>query len=109
MDDIKLIVKVSLVTIANGNDNIAIYVPIFVESTSFEIIAYGLGFLVMVGVLCTVCYCFIHFPPIYRFAQKYAQYISPFIFIGLGIYILVDSKCFPWLIKVIQTGKWTTT
>jgi cadmium resistance protein CadD (predicted permease) len=106
-DDIKQIIKVSLVTIANGNDNIAIYVPIFVECTSMEIIAYGLGFLFMVGVLCLVCYCFIHFPPIYKFAQKYAQFISPFIFIALGIYILIDSKCFPWLIKVIQTGQWT--
>jgi len=106
-DDIRQIIKVSLVTIANGNDNIAIYVPIFVECTSMEIIAYGLGFLFMVGVLCLVCYCFIHFPPIYKFAQKYAQFISPFIFIALGIYILIDSKCFPWLIKVIQTGQWT--
>jgi cadmium resistance protein CadD (predicted permease) len=100
---------VSLVTIVNGNDNIAIYVPIFVQSTSLEIIAYGLGFLVMVAVLCIVCYSFIHFPPIYRFAQKYAQYISPFIFIGLGIYILIESGCFPWLFKIIQTGEWTNT
>ncbi|CAF5030148.1 unnamed protein product, partial [Rotaria magnacalcarata] len=38
MGDIKQIVKVSLVTIANGNDNIAIYVPIFVQSKSWEII-----------------------------------------------------------------------
>ncbi|CAF1069445.1 unnamed protein product [Adineta steineri] len=108
-DDIQQIVKVSVVTIANGNDNIAIYVPIFVQSTSWQIIAYGLGFLFMVGVLCFVCYCFIHFPPIYKFARKYAQFISPFIFIALGIYILIDSGCFPWLIKVIQTGKWTIT
>ncbi|CAF1125914.1 unnamed protein product [Adineta steineri] len=106
-DDLKQIIKVSLVTIANGNDNIAIYVPIFVQSTSWQIIAYGLGFLFMVGVLCFVCYCFIHFPPIYKFAQKYAHFISPFIFIALGIYILIDSECFPWLIKIIRTGKWT--
>ncbi len=108
-DDIKQIVKVSLVTIANGNDNIAIYVPIFVRSTSWEIVGYGIGFLFMVGVLCFVCYCFIHFPPIFKFAQKYAQFISPFILIALGIYILIESKCFPWLIKVIQTGEWTIT
>ncbi|CAF1125101.1 unnamed protein product [Adineta steineri] len=108
-DDIKQIVKVSVVTIANGNDNIAIYVPIFVRSTSSQIIAYGLGFLFMVGVLCFICYCFIHFPPIFKFARKYAQFISPFVFIALGIYILIDSGCFPWLIKVIQTRKWTIT
>ncbi|CAF3148573.1 unnamed protein product [Rotaria sp. Silwood2] len=105
--NIKQIVKVSLVTIANGNDNIAIYVPIFVQSNSWEIIAYAIGFLLMVGVLCLMCYCFIHFPPIFKFAQKYAQFISPFVFIALGIYILIDSKCFPWLIKVIKTGQWT--
>ncbi len=106
-DDIKQIIKVSLVTIANGNDNIAIYVPIFVRSTSWEIVGYGLGFLLMVGVLCVICYCFIHFPPIYKFAQKYAQWISPFVFIALGIYILIESKCFPWLIQVIRTRQWT--
>jgi cadmium resistance protein CadD (predicted permease) len=36
--------KVSVVTIANGNDNIAIYLSIFVKSISGEIVAYGLGF-----------------------------------------------------------------
>lgn len=105
-DDIKQIIKVSLVTIANGNDNIAIYVPIFVQSTSAEIIGYGLGFLFMVGVLCFVCYSFIHIPPVLKFAHKYAQFISPFVFIGLGIYILITSDCFPWLFRVIQTGQW---
>ncbi|UJR29466.1 hypothetical protein I4U23_010678 [Adineta vaga] len=105
-DDIKQIIKVSLVTIANGNDNIAIYVPIFVQSTDCEIVAYGLGFLFMVGILCLFCYCFIHFPPIFKFAQKYAEFISPFVFIALGIYILISSKCFPWLIQLIQTGQW---
>lgn len=105
-DDIKQIIKVSLVTIANGNDNIAIYVPIFVRSTSAEIIGYGLGFLFMVGVLCLACYLFIHIPPILKFAHKYAQFISPFVFIGLGIYILISSDCFPWLFRVIRTGQW---
>ncbi|CAM2720012.1 unnamed protein product [Rotaria socialis] len=109
MGDIKQIVKVSLVTIANGNDNIAIYVPIFVQSKSWEIIAYAVGFLIMVGVLCFVCYYFVHYPLIFKFAQKYAQFISPFVFIGLGIYILIDSKCFPWLIEVLETGQWTYT
>jgi len=61
----------------------------------------------MVGVLCFGCYSFIHFPPIFKFAQKYAQFIIPFVFIGLGIYILIESKCFPWLFKLIKTGKWS--
>ena len=106
-DNLKQIVRVSVVTIANGNDNIAIYVPIFVQSKAWEIVIYSLGFLLMVAVLCATCYCFIHFPPIFKFAQKYSQYISPFIFIALGIYILIDSKCFPWLFQIIRTGKWT--
>jgi cadmium resistance protein CadD (predicted permease) len=63
----------------------------------------------MVGVLCFLCYYFIHFPPVFKFAQKYAKFISPFIFIALGIYILIDSKCFPWLIRLIRTGQWTDT
>jgi len=61
----------------------------------------------MVGVLCLMCYCFIHFPPIFKLAQNYAQFIIPFIFIGLGIYILIESKCFRWLMKIIQTEQWT--
>ncbi|CAF1215840.1 unnamed protein product [Adineta ricciae] len=105
-EDLKRIVKVSLVTIANGNDNISIYVPIFVQSTDWQIVAYGLGFLFMVGILCLFSYCFIHFPPIFQFARKYAQFISPFVFIALGIYILISSQCFPWLLKLIRTGQW---
>ena len=103
----KQIIKVSLVTIANGNDNIAIYVPIFVQSTPWQIVGYAVGFLFMVAILCCMCYYFIHFPPILKFARKYVQFISPFVFIALGIYILIESKCFPWLIKIIQTRQWT--
>lgn len=106
-DDLKQIFQVGIVTIANGNDNIAIYVPIFVQSETWEIIVYLLGFLVLVAALCLICYYFIRFPPVFKYAQKYAPYISPWIFIALGIYILIQSECFPWLFKMIQTGKWS--
>ncbi|CAF1576074.1 unnamed protein product, partial [Didymodactylos carnosus] len=103
------IFKVAFTTIANGNDNIAIYVPLFAQSKPWQIIVYVVIFLLMVAVWCCMCYYFIHFPPILKLARKYAEIITPFIFIGLGIYILISSQCFPWLFNVIKTKKWTMT
>lgn len=84
--------NVAVVTLANGGDNIGIYVPLF-ASCDLPTLVTTLGvFFVLVGVWCYVSYRLTQFPMIARVLTRYSDAIVPFILIGLGIFILLDSK-----------------
>lgn len=95
--------KVISITLANSSDNIAVYTPLFSQASKWQIGVYIAIFLGMVFVWLIFCYFFINFRPILNIAQKYAQYIVPVVFVGIGIYIIVSSDCFPWLARAIRT------
>ncbi|CAF0837306.1 unnamed protein product [Rotaria sordida] len=95
--------KVTSITVANSGDNIAIYTPLFAQAYRWQIIVYIIIFLLMVFIWLIISYYFINYQPILNLAQKYARYIVPIVFIAIGIYIIITSDCFPWLIKAIQT------
>ena len=95
--------KIASITLANSADNIAVYTPLFAQASKWQIGVYIIIFLVMVLVWLLFCYFFINFRPVLSIAQKYAHYIVPLVFIGIGIYIVVSSDCFPWLERAIRT------
>ncbi|CAF1069427.1 unnamed protein product [Adineta steineri] len=95
--------KIASITIANSSDNVAIYTPLFAQASKWQIGTYIGIFLVMVFVWLIFSYYFINFRPILSIAQKYAQYIVPAVFIGIGIYIIITSDCFQWLERAIKT------
>ncbi|KAM6506953.1 hypothetical protein FALCPG4_018765 [Fusarium falciforme] len=35
-------------------------------------------------------------------AQKYASVVVPFLYMGLGVFIIVKSECYPWSIEHID-------
>jgi cadmium resistance protein CadD (predicted permease) len=95
--------KITSITVANGGDNIAIYTPLFAQAFKWQIVVYIIIFLLMVFIWLIISYYFINYRPILNLAQKYARYIVPIVFIGIGIYIIVTSDCFSWLIQAIKT------
>lgn len=95
--------KVISITVANSGDNISIYTPLFAQAYKWQIAVYMIIYLLMVLVWLIISYYFINYRPILNLAQKYAQYIIPIVFIGIGIYIIISSECFPWLIQAIRT------
>lgn len=95
--------KIAGITLANSGDNVAVYAPLFSQASKWQIGVYIAIFLVMVFIWLIFCYFFINFRPILALAQKYAHYIVPVVFIGIGIYIIVSSDCFPWLARAIRT------
>ncbi len=83
--------SVAAVTFANGGDNIAIYVPLFASST-WESVPVILGvFFSLVGVWCYTAYQLTRLPAIADALTRYGNHLVPFVLIGLGILILVDS------------------
>ena len=86
--------RVSAVTIANGGNNIGIYVPLFASSN-----------LPSLGVIVTVCYltvglwCFLSYfmtrnPLMAPILARYGRKIFPFVLIALGLSILIKSQTY---------------
>jgi cadmium resistance transport/sequestration family protein len=83
--------QVAAVTIANGGDNIGIYVPLFASSTFPRLAIIVSVFLVLVGVWCWVAERLTRQRAIALLLSHYGHRIIPFVLIGLGLYILIDS------------------
>jgi len=83
---------VAAVTIANGGDNVSVYIPLFASSnlTSFWIII-GVFFLLL-GVLCYIAYRLTNQPAIAHTLTHYINHLVPFILIGLGTFIVLKTE-----------------
>jgi cadmium resistance protein CadD (predicted permease) len=83
--------QVIVVTIANGGDNIGIYTLLFASSSLAELsILLGI-FFSSVGVWCLIGYLLTHRPAVVTFMTRYGHIVVPFILIGLGVVILLES------------------
>ena len=83
--------QVAAVTIANGGDNIGIYLPLFARSDLVSLSVILIVFLMMVGVWCYVANRLVRHSIVARILMRYGSAIVPFVLIGLGIFILIDS------------------
>lgn len=86
------IYSVAAVTFANGGDNISIYVPLFASSNveSFLVIL-GVFFLLL-GVWCYVTYKLSRQRAIADVLTRYGNTLVPFVLIGLGVFIVLESE-----------------
>ena len=89
---IPTIYTVAAITVANGSDNISIYIPLF-SSTQLEsfLIIIGLFFLLL-AIWCYAAYQLTHQQKIANFLTKYGNYLVPFVLMSLGIVIVWKSK-----------------
>ncbi|MBW4618257.1 MAG: cadmium resistance transporter [Cyanosarcina radialis HA8281-LM2] len=83
--------QVAAVTFANGGDNIGIYVPLFARSNLLS-----LGVILGVFAIGIALWCFLaqqltRQPLVAKALTNYGHQIVPFVLIGLGIFIFVDS------------------
>lgn len=86
--------KVAAVTVANGGDNISIYIPLFAGS-KLTSLAVTLGvFFFMVGVWCAIAYLLTRQPTIAYVLTRYGKNIVPFVLIGLGLLIMYERGTF---------------
>ncbi|TAE58897.1 MAG: transporter [Nostocales cyanobacterium] len=86
------IYTVAIITVANGSDNISIYIPLF-SSIKLDIffIILALYFCLLMG-LCYVGYKLTHQRKIAQFLTEYGSYFVPFVLMGLGVVIIYKSQ-----------------
>ncbi|MEH2160806.1 MAG: cadmium resistance transporter [Nostoc sp.] len=84
--------SVAAVTIANGSDNISVYVPLFANSNLERfVVIIGLFFLLL-GIWCYTAYKLTNYRVIADILSRYVNNIVPFILIGLGAFIVLESE-----------------
>ena len=91
--------SVASVTIANGGDNISIYVPLYAAFTYSGKVTMTVVFLLMTAAWCFIANHLSNYPIIKRSLEKYGHIVTPFVFILLGIYIMYESNTFALLGK----------
>jgi cadmium resistance protein CadD (predicted permease) len=85
-------ITVAAVTFANGGDNIGVYTPLFAtNNSSTDIIALSTVFMIMTALWCTSAYFLVNHPLVASQIQRIGHIVLPFIFVGLGIFILAEA------------------
>lgn len=80
--------KVALVTIANGGDNIGVYIPLMSSVNTWDTLGITLSFLILTGIWCFLSYKLVHNRLVGQKILNYGHLILPFVLIGIGIIIL---------------------
>jgi cadmium resistance transport/sequestration family protein len=99
----KQVYTVAIITVANGSDNISIYIPLF-SSMNFKIffITIVLYLCLLMG-LCYMTYKLTHQRKIAQFLTEYGNYFVPFLLMGLGVVIVWKSQALS-LIKLLGSS-----
>ena len=88
----RLFWTVALITIASGGDNLGIYIPYFTSLSSFsEIVTALVVFAISIAILCYISYRLTKISFISEIVEKYERIIVPIVFIGLGLYIMIEN------------------
>jgi cadmium resistance transport/sequestration family protein len=85
------VVKVAIVTFANGGDNIGIYIPVFTSMSLVGIVVTVIIFMILIAFWCFVGLKLVMNPFVQKNIEKYKHIFIPIIFIGLGTFILMES------------------
>jgi cadmium resistance protein CadD (predicted permease) len=83
--------QVAAVTLANGGDNVSVYVPLFASSPLLEMGVILSTFGVMVGVWCWAAERWVQHPVVNAVLTRYGHRLTPVILMGLGVYILLKN------------------
>ena len=96
------VVKVFGVTIANGADNIGVYIPIFTSMSLVDILITVIIFVLLIALWCFIGLKLAEHPFVKGNIKKYKHIFVPIIFIGLGIYILIESGTISFICKKVS-------
>lgn len=84
--------SIAAVTIANGSDNIAVYSPLFTAGDASSMLIIIGVFLVMVRLWCLLADWLAENPVTAGPLRRYGRLLMPFVLIGIGLLILVESE-----------------
>jgi len=101
-DNKNLIFLVAMITFAScGADNIGVFVPYFTTLNLANLIVALLTFLVMIYLLVFSAQKLAQVPSVGEILEKYSRWFIASVYLGLGIYILIENNVFDMLWAVL--------
>ncbi|HEX6396971.1 MAG TPA: cadmium resistance transporter [Steroidobacteraceae bacterium] len=82
---------VAAVTMANGGDNLSVYIPLF-ASNPRGVPVFVVVFAVMTALWCAAAHAFVKHPAGAAMMQRFGHWILPAVLIALGTWILRDAR-----------------
>ena len=79
----------ALITMANGADNIGVYIPLFTGFALWQILLAIGVFLILIAVWCLLGKLLANLPVVKNVIERYQTGIVPTVYIALGVYILL--------------------
>lgn len=105
-DNKNLIFLVAMITFAScGADNIGVFVPYFTTLNLANLIVALLTFLVMIYLLVFSAQKLAQVPSVGETLEKYSRWFVAVVYLGLGIYILIENNSFDMLWTVLGQEK----
>jgi len=89
--------KVAAVTLANGGDNISIYIPLFAGQNLVSLGVILSIFFLMLGLWFAIAYLLSSHPTVAFILSRYGKHIVPFVLISLGLFIMYQRGTFSLL------------
>jgi cadmium resistance protein CadD (predicted permease) len=84
-------VLVTLLTLANGGDNLSVYIPLFsVQRSSMPL--YALVFTMMTGLWCLLGYQLTTHRLWGEKLKRYGRFVIPFVLIAIGLNVLREQQ-----------------
>lgn len=97
-DNKNLIFLVAMITFAScGADNIGVFVPYFTTLNLANMIVTLLTFLVMIYLLVFSAQKLAQVPSVGETLEKYSRWFIAVVYLGLGMYILIENNIFDML------------
>ena len=97
-DNKNLIFLVAMITFAScGADNIGVFVPYFTTLNLANLIVALLTFLVMIYLLVFSAQKLAQVPSVGEILEKYSRWFIAVVYLGLGMYILIENNSFDML------------
>lgn len=101
-DNKNLIFLVAMITFAScGADNIGVFVPYFTTLNLANLIVALLTFLVMIYLLVFSAQKLSQVPSVGETLEKYSRWFIAVVYLGLGMYILIENNSFDMLWAVL--------
>ena len=101
-DNKNLIFLVAMITFAScGADNIGVFVPYFTTLNLANLIVTLLTFLVMIYLLVFSAQKLAQVPSVGETLEKYSRWFIAVVYLGLGMYILIENNSFEMLWAVL--------
>ncbi len=91
------IMAVAAITVANGGDNLGVYIPVFAVRSLADNLVIGAAFIVMTAAWCVFAHWLVSHPTLGSPLRRYSPRVMPWLLIGLGVLILHEAGSFQLL------------